>query len=399
MLTLWLLSYQWVATIIQALISFGLSILVARHLGIEQFGVYATATSAGFFITILLDGGFTTLLQRESVRASLGMALEGQALSRYAFGYTLLIVSTLVLMAIINPFSQHVSTLFAIIFAFSPVVLIGQSMSVLRGHGRLARDALLQVITRVLTAFCIAAFIFYGLDTPSSVLFAQGLGGCVVYLILAFRSKIKPLFFIPWSIFKVTLPLAAWAISYALYTRSDLLLCRLFDVSRSDVGGYGIACRLVEALQVFAGPVGIILFRKFRITELPKEAYIRSVLKFTYAALFFGFIICVGAFLFAPKVIPWVFGEQYRASVPLFEVLTIGLMFFLGNTVLFQAFIALELQRMLMIFTTVAGVFNVALNSILLPIYGIEACAWVSVLTQCFLISLLGLSLMKTVNT
>jgi O-antigen/teichoic acid export membrane protein len=384
--------------VIQALISFGLSILVARHLGVDQFGVYAIATSAGFFITILLDGGFITLLQRESARASLGITLEGQILSRYALGYTLLVLAVLMLMIIINPFSQHVTTLVAIVFAFSPVVLIGQSMSVLRGRGRLARDAFLQVATRFVTAFCVAVFIFYNLDSPASVLFAQGIGGYLIYFILAFRSKIKPLFFIPWKVFRVTLPLVAWALSVALYSRSDLLLCRILDISRSDVGGYAIACRLMEALQVFAGPVGILIFRKFRITELSKEASIGKILKVTYAALFTGLIICLGAFLFAPTVIPWVFGEQYRASVVLFEVLTVGLIFFLGNTVLFQAFIALELQRSLMVFTTLAGIFNVMLNTMMLPIYGIEACAWTSVLTQCLLTLSLRFYLLRPVN-
>ena len=372
--------------------------MVARHLGVDQFGVYAIATSAGFFITILLDGGFITLLQRESARASLGIPLEGQILSRYALGYTFLVIAALILMTIINPFNQHLTTLVAIIFAFSPLVLIGQSMSVLRGNGRLARDALLQVVTRFLTAFFVAVFIFYNLDSPASVLLAQGIGGYVVYFMLAFRSKTKPLFLIPWNVFRVTLPLAAWAIACALYARSDLLLCRLFDIPRSDVGGYGIACRLVEALQVFAGPVGILVFRKFRVTELSKEVSIRTILTVTYAALFIGVIISIGAFLFSPIVIPWVFGEQYKASVPLFEILTIGLIFFLGNTVLFQAFIALELQRSLMILTALAGIFNVILNAIALPIYGIEACAWISLLTQCLLTLLLRFSLMKIIN-
>jgi O-antigen/teichoic acid export membrane protein len=381
--------------VIQALISFGLSILVARHLGVEQFGVYAIATSAGFFITILLDGGFTSLLQRESARASLGINFEGKTLSRYALGYTILVLAALMLMVIINPFSQHVTTLVAIIFAFSPVVLIGQSMSVLRGRGRLARDAFLQVATRFLTAFCVVVFIFYNLDSPALVLIAQGIGGYVIYFILAFRSKIKPLFLIPWKVFRVTLPLVAWALSVALYSRSDLLLCRILDISRSDVGGYAIACRLIEALQVFAGPVGVLIFRKFRIADLSNEATIGKILKVTYIALFIGAIVCMGAFLFAPTVIPWFFGEQYRASVMLFEVLTIGFIFFLGNTVLFQAFIALELQRSLMIFTTLAGIFNIILNTIMLPIYGIEASAWISVLTQLLLILLLHFYLIK----
>lgn len=364
----------------------------------DQFGVYAIAMSAGFFITILLDGGFFTLLQRESARASLDIAQEGQTLSRYALGYTSIIIVALILIAIINPFSQHVTTLFAIIFAFSPVVLIGQSMAILRGNGRLARDAFLQVVTRFLTAFFVAAFIFYGLDSPSSVLFAQGIGGYVVYFILAFRSKIKPLFFIPFSVFRAAVPFAAWAIAYALCIKSDLLICRLFDIPRSEVGQYGIACRLVEALQVFAGPVGILIFRKFRIDELSKEVSINKILKITYASLFIGVIICGSVFLLAPIVIPWIFGDQYRPSVPLFEVLSIGFIFFLGNTVLFQAFVALELQRLLMIFTVLAAILNLVLNALLMPQYGVEACAWVSVLTQCLLLLALRFNLLRSIN-
>jgi O-antigen/teichoic acid export membrane protein len=393
-----LLSYQWVATVIQALVSFGLSILVARHLGVDQFGVYAIAMSAGFFITILMDGGFTTLLQRESARASLGDSLEGKNVSRYALGYTFLVVAFLTAVAFINPFGQDAITLFAIIFAFSPVVLIGHSMSILRGQGRLLRDAVLQMVMRFFTAFYVVAFILYGLESPASILFAQGVGGFTAYLTLAFRSRIKPLFFIPWNAFKVALPLAAWAIAFAIYSRSDLLLCRLFDIPRSDVGEYAIACRLVEALQVFSGPVGILIFRKFRIAELSKEVSVKKIMMVTYAALFIGALICIGGFIFSPLAIPWIFGEEYRASVLLFEVLTIGLIFFLGNTVLFQAYIALELERLLMILTALAGIFNVTLNVILLPRYGVEASAWTSVLTQFSLTLLLRFYLLRSVK-
>ena len=387
LLTLWLVSYQWVATVIQALISFGLGVVVARYLGVDQFGVYAIATSAGFFITILLDGGFTTLLQRESARASLEPSISKQTLSRYSLGYTCLAIAILLLIALVNPFNQNTNTLISIIFAFSPVVLIGQTMSVLRGHGRLARDAILQVMNRVSTAFFVIFFVLCGLNSPQSVLFAQGIGGFILYFILAFRSKIMPLFFIPSNLFRVTLPIVAWAISYALYLKSDLLLCRIFDIPRSNVGSYGIACRLIESLQVFAGPFGIILFRKFRISDLSREVSIQSVLRLTYTALAIGVIISSGAFIFSPTIIPWVFGIEYESAVTLFEILSIGLIFFLSNTVLFQAFIAFELQRILMIFTAFAGIFSILMNSLLLPMYGVEACAWTSVLTQ-FLLSL-----------
>lgn len=367
-------------------------------MGIDQFGVYAIATSAGVFITILLDGGFVTLLQRESARTSLDSVSKERTLGQYALGYAILVIAALILIAFINPFNQHGLTLYAIIFACSPVVLIALSMSVLRGQGRLARDALLQVICRFLTAFCVVAFMLYGFDSPSSVLFAQGIGGYLVYFILAIRSRIKPLFYIPRAVFKVAIPLAAWTLSVALYSRSDLLLCRLFDLPRSDIGAYGIACRLVEALQVFAGPVSIILLRKFRIAEVSNEIKIKEIIRYTYMMSAIGVIICAATFLFAPTIIPIIFGDQYISSIPLFEVLTVGFIFFIGNTVLFQAFIALELQRTLMGITALCAFFNIALNLFLMPIYGIQACALIAVLTQLLLAILLRFSLIRSIR-
>ncbi len=399
LLTLWLLSYQWIAIVIQALISFGLSIIVARFLGIELFGVYVIATTAGNFLRVLIDGGFTTLLQRESAKNSLSPFIDNNKLAGYAQGYAFLVMLALFSIALINPFNQNRDILFAIIVAFTPIVLVELSMCVLRGQGRLARDAILQVISRSITAFFIIFVLFFGFVSPTAVLFAQAIGGFMIYFILAYRSKFRPLFLMPLHLFKTLIPLLGGAFAVVVYARSDLLLCKIFDVLRSDVGSYGLACRLIEALQVFVAPVAFILFRKFRLLyEHPKEVLIRNALKSTNAALFIGAIICAVAFLFAPIVVPKVFGDQYTGAVSLFEVLAIGFIFFLGNTVLFQSFVALEQQRLLMICTVYAAIFNVTLNVLLIPIYGVIACAWISVLTQCLLTFLLRFYLHKQVN-
>ncbi len=399
MLTLWLISYQWIAIFIQALISFGLSIVVARFLGIDQFGVYVIATTAGNFIRVLTEGGFTVLLQRESAINSLKQFADKDLLARYALGYIFLVMLALFVIALINPFNQDRNTLFAIILAFSSITLIEMTMSVLRGQGRLARDAILQVINRSLTAFFVILVLFYGFVSPAAVLYAQAIGGFILYLILAYRSRLRPLFLIPLHLFKTLMPLVGYSLAVILYSRSDLLLCRIFDISRADVGGYGLACRLIEALQVFAAPVAFVLFRKFRILfELSKESIIENALKSAYVAFFVGALICAVVFLVSPIVIPWIFGEEYTAAVYLFEILSISFIFFLGNTVLFQAFIGLELQRLLMLITAFAAIFNVTLNAIALPIYGIEVCAWISVLTQLLLLLLLRFYLLKQKN-
>jgi len=367
-------------------------------LGVEQFGVYAIATTAGNFLRILLDGGFVPLLQRESAKSSQSF-VDREILVRYAMGYTFLVMLFLSVIVLINPFNQHRETLFAIIFAFTPIVLTELSMSLLRGQGRLARDAILQVASRSITAFFIVLVLLYGFVSPSAILFAQATAGFALYLILIYRSRLWPLFSIPLHLFKTLIPLAGYSLAVVLYSRSDLLLCRIFDVERSDVGLYGLACRLVEALQVFVAPLAIILFRKFRMSDSSKGKIAQEAMKYSYQALVFGAMISGSAFLFSPIVIPSLFGTQYEVSASLFNILSIGFVFFLGNTVLFQAFIALELQRSLMILTALVGIFNVILNAIALPIYGIEACAWISVLTQCLLTLLLRFFLSRSTNT
>lgn len=396
-LALRLLGYQWVAVLIQAVISFGLSVLVARSLEPEQFGVYAIATSAGVFVTIFLEGGFNTLLQRESARGSLSERFAN-SLPSYALGYALMAGGVLFGLVLINPFEQDRQTLLSIVCAYLPLVMVHFSMFVLRGQGRLAKDAMLQVLMRSATALAVLSTLMLGFQTPASILFAQGVGAAFIYCLLLKKVRVVPRFSLPNPLIRVVGPIMLLAFVGAIASRADLLICRALDVARGDVGNYGVALRLVEAAQVFAGPVGFLLLRKFRLSDIGGASHLRAVLGYTGSAMVMGLAVLLGCLVLADSLIPLFFGTLYSAAADLLKILSGGLVFFFGNIVLSQAAMALELERWTAIGTLVIAMGNVLLNFSLIPAYGVTGSAWVAVVTQMLLMVWLVLGIKSSMK-
>ena len=77
-----------------------------------------------------------------------------------------------------------------------------------------------------------------------------------------------------------------------------------------------------------------------------------------------------------------VFGEGFALAGNLFKVLCLMLVFALTNGVLGQGVFALGLDRHSVWTATVAAVFNVAGNLLLMSTYGVWAAVWMTVATE-----------------
>lgn len=378
-----LLGAQWLAVVFVGGISLVLSILIARRFGPEVYGVYVQAISLGTLLGILIDGGFGKLLMRETVRASAALEIHGENLHGYAFGHAFMAMAFLVFLTWFNPLSLHWPTLLATIGTFGVAVLGNFSMYILRGQGRLMRDALWQVGSRTLTATCVALVLWYGADKPWEVLAAQ-FGGLVIFLlILMRRSWVIPVFRVPRQIYVVALRLIWLDFATVIYFRSDMLLFKATDVSKADVGAYGVAFRLIEAFLMFAAPVSLLLFRRFRQDSDDADDLIsRRVVSLAVLAGGMGLLIFLLALPTADAFFSHVFGENFLLAGNLFKVLCLMLVFALPNGVLGQGVFALGLDHYYVKTATVAAVFNVAGNVMLMPIYGVWAAAWMTVGTE-----------------
>jgi O-antigen/teichoic acid export membrane protein len=95
------LGAQWLAIAYIGLVSFVLSILVARTLGPDLFGVYAVALSLGALAAILIDGGFSKLLQRERAKVSSAFVQIESTLPALAYGHAMIAICALSVLAML----------------------------------------------------------------------------------------------------------------------------------------------------------------------------------------------------------------------------------------------------------------------------------------------------------
>lgn len=378
-----LLGAQWLAIAFVGGVSFILSVCIARRFGPEIFGVYAQAVSLGALLGILIDGGFGKLLMRETVLTSPALADHGADLHGFAFGHACMAMTLLALLAVMNPLSLHWPTLLATVGAFGGAVLGNFSMAILRGQGRLMRDALWQIGSRTLTAACMAMVLWWGANAPWEVLAAQCLGAVVFLLLLMRRGWVRPVFRVPKQIYTVVVPLIWLDLATVIYFRSDMLLFKLMGVPRADVGAYGVAYRLIEAFLLLATPVSLLLFRRFRLNaDAIGHKNLVIIVRLALLAGGIGLLIFLLALPTANIFLRLVFGEGFALAGNLFKVLCLMLVFALANGVLGQGVFALGLDRHYVWTATVAAVFSVAGNLLLIPAHGVWAAVWMTVATE-----------------
>ena len=375
------LGAQWLAVAFVGALSFGVSVLVARRLGSELFGVYSAALSAGAMVAILVDGGFGKLLQRERVLPTPALSIPPNSLPGMACAHAALMISVCLIAAMLfGPANWPISL--AVLSLVGAMAVIQFGLAMLRGDGRLVRDAAWQVGGRVLTALSVVLFLCWGATEPWQMILAQSVGGWIFAIGVIAALQIRPVLFIPATVYRALLPLVLIDVVTVVYFKIDMILLPLLGVPDSQVGEYGVAYRLLEAALLFASPVGLILFRRFRLGATDAHRTVRQISQIWGLVTAFGLMLWLLIFWLSEWLIVGAYGSAYIGAAPLLVVLAGALVLMLGNSVLNQAVLALGLERALATAATFALIINIAGNLWLIPRYGVMASAWMTVLTE-----------------
>lgn len=177
-------------------------------------------------------------------------------------------------------------------------------------------------------------------------------------------------------------PFGLAGVLYLIYYQSDLVLLRYF-VNESAVGFYNAAVVVMTAIYLFPSA----LYQKFLLPRLHRWAYHDAVkLQMVYSVGNFsmvvvGSVILIVLWLLAPFVLPWFFGREYIDAVPLVRILALGLpLFFLasssGAVLVTRHHIRVKVGIM-----ALTALFNVILNLFLIPAYGASGAAVATVLS------------------
>lgn len=385
--------YQLASTIGVGVISFGISLLIARQVGASNFGQYSIALAIGSILAIFIDGGLRNLLTRERTRISDHLQEIIPTLTSAAMGHSLivaLLASIICILALPNHLQLGLST----IWCFWAAVITQYASAILRGDGHLKIDAFWQLKQRTLTALIIAAAIAIGFFQAWQLLLAWLIGALTANLLLreGFRlvPTFRPLFVENFKLYRVLLPLLWLDLATVIYFRSDLIMLGIFKISDADIGRYASAYKLIETAILMATPLSIIIFRQLRLLYDDRMLQSQYVLRYVALALCLGLLGSILMSMFSSTLINFLYGPEYQQATELLSVLAWMILLLIPNTLLTQTALALNLEKCYAATATLAAIVNITINLIFIPRYGTIATAYSSILTEFFLF--LGLS-------
>ena len=372
------LAPQWLSTIYVATVSFIVSILLARELGVEGFGIYSYVLSLAGIFFIIQDGGYKTLIFRNGID---GLS-EDDGLIGFGAGYLLLItISGAAIVLLFQP--KYWMAIIAAITCMGLVVLSEFVSSTLKGDGEFKLDALWKVAIRTLSAVAILLVLFY---YPSDEIYYLFIAWTFALLVVLIWPLVKgwlrwPKLNFSAKVMKANMAFLTIDVATVLYFRSDIVLLEYFGQQQSDVGQYSAAYRILEGIILLATPVAQISFRKLRLSE-NKQQFFRVFILLIVAMLFSAILIITMGTLWGSDLVIFIFGEEYKRAGALLPLLLIAMIFILPNYILSQGALALNKEVGYAKIVVGVALLNIALNIWLIPDFGAMGAAWATIMSE-----------------
>jgi O-antigen/teichoic acid export membrane protein len=172
------------------------------------------------------------------------------------------------------------------------------------------------------------------------------------------------------------LPIGVGIVLSALYFRVDVFLVQAWQ-GTTAVALYNAVFRLVEALRLFpAAVLAVALPVLCRSTS--RHALVRLSALLTFGAVGVSAVLWLGA----GRLVPLLYGASYGDAVPAFRVLLFSFPLMSLNYGLTHQLIGWHGHRAYAAMCAAALVFNVALNTRLIPANGIVGAAWATFATE-----------------
>ena len=397
----WLIAYKAFADLAGKGSLFVITIVAARRLSPESFGVFSLGSTLGWMVAVVSDFGIQLHLARAVARrpADASRLLRGWLRIRL---WTAAGAVTIVAIGLTAGWRASYATpiaVLALVYACSGLIELLHYFY--RGLSRSDVESSLTLWQRGATLGCglialawrpdvtmlaVAMLIPVAVTLAISLRIAQRMNvaqGEHVAQGATFTSDSAT-----FGAFRRDVwPIGAGIVLSALYFRIDVFLVQLWSGTES-VAFYNAVFRLVEALRLFpAAVLAVVLPSLVRAGDL--RPLTRVAIPIT------GFAIAAAAVLWiaAGWLIPLLYGAPYAPAVPAFRVLLLSFPLLSLNFALTHQLVGWDGQRAYAGLCALALVINVALNARLIPLWSIEGAAWATLGTEIFLTVGCGIAL------
>ena len=391
------LAAQWAGALYAAAVSLGLVFVVGRSLGPRAFGNYSYALTVAILFVVVQDGGFKRLIFREKTLPSAELLHHQENLMPWALGHASVSTVIGVTIALTLPVAYHIEIALAFFCLGLQAVVVFISAE-LRARGMFAQDAQWQAIARSLSAGGILLSIFLLGAQPAYIFLGWALG-LIASLLLSPIPLTRPKVagFRVKKIRRACMAFMGAEAATMIYSRSDIILLKYFSDCPEQVGYYAAAYRFLEGIALLSGPLSFIWFRNLRLNRKDKGLFRSKLVKTALIMLAGGTIVGVFGMEYSEAILDLTFGKGYADSAPILACLLIALVFILPNTILTQAAIAQNMERLYAISACLAALVNVTLNMMLIPEYGGLGAAWAAISTAGVLCLTLAFGVLKAI--
>ena len=360
------------------------TIVAARRLNADPFGVLAYAMATGWLLGVATDAGLSMHLARETARdRSASRQLLFEVIGVRA-GLAFLAATAAALLAPKLVLPQWRVQFVVLVLAQIAGAVVETIAHYFRGIQRSEIEAAIHTAHRLATLVwaLIVLWIWRRLDYLGVAMLVPPLVAIAVSIVIASRlssrdravsetTRLSPATF-----FRDVFPLGAGVLISALYFRIDVYFIQQWH-GLQPVGGYNAAFRLVEAMRLLPAAVLAVTFPML-VTANDTQLVRRIGAMLTGMGAALALVCALGGSI----IIPLIYGDAYAYAAPAFSILALALPLFFLNYALTHQVIGWDGQVSYLMIATAALIANVAANIMLIPSQGLAGAAWATVFTE-----------------
>ncbi|MGB3532741.1 MAG: flippase [Microcoleaceae cyanobacterium] len=384
-------------------LTFVFYILLARILGPEQYGVFASASALGAILALFIQFGLPILINREIAADPLN---SSKSTTRYLL---LEVINTLPVLLLLFPIAlllnfegKGLIICYLVIFSELCRAIKMTLRGVLKGHGWFRSESISVALERASVVLIASTVLFISeqlIPVVITVIIIRSLDitGLYFYLNrkLELRAPINVQSFT--KLYQQAYPFAVSGVLWILYYQVDVIMLKAMTTD-VDAGFYNAAYRVLEMFFALPRVVFQVIFTRFakysasEPERLPEQVYKGTRLLVIVVLPAIIVSICLQSF-----IITVLYGSDYSASIPALAILlpSISISMF-GN--LSQRFLqATGQEKSLPKLLLLTALVNVGINLLLIPQFGIIGAAIATLISEVVL-CLLGLWQMRQVG-
>lgn len=383
------MSWLLISNIIAAICGFIWTVLIARYLGVNDYGIMGFAVSLTGMLGILADLGISTHIVRhvatdyDSAPKYLGNALPLKSIFS-------LITFIIILISLILLKSNEITIIITLLFSIE--MIIKSFIGLLNGYFQAFEEGEYQGIGNTLLNLILLVFILLSIFTDLglfgitiSYIMANLIALIYEYIALT-KHVVKPKFEMDKSFCKsitlLSLPFAINSILVSIFYSVDTVMLTSM-IGSYPTGIYNATYRLISVLTLFHGVYNAVIFPVMsRFFKDDEELLIISFEKSIKYLMLIIIPLSVATTFYSLEIVQLIYGHEYDAASSVLSILiwTVCIIFINGpvGTLLNASHKEVALTKIF----AIATVFNIVLNFFMIPHFSCNGAAITTVLTD-----------------